>query len=306
MMTRRQVLSTIGVAGMAPILSSASLPRSEGNVSEFRYCLNTSTISGQSLEFLNYIEIASRSGYDGVELWVRDVKDYLDSGNSAASLKKYLNDHHLHVENAIGFAPWLAEGKSGFQQMKAEMEMLAEIGCTRIAAPVAGLEEDKPLDLFKAGERYRELIELGLQTGVMPQLEFWGASNLFWHIGQALMVVAVASHSDARILADVYHMFRGNSGFDSLKMLNGQLLEIFHMNDFIATIPREEQRDTDRVYPGNGVAPFKQILTDLKNMGGVKVLSLELFNEEYWKEDPLVVAQTGIHNMKKLVEEINQ
>ena len=305
MVTRRQVLSTISVASFAPLFSNTSFSGSKGKVSEFRYCLNTSTISGQDPGLHQCIEIASKSGYDGVELWVRDVKDYLDSGNSASTLRGFLSDHHIQVENVIGFAPWLAEGKSGFQQMKADMEMMAEVGCTRIAAPVAGLGDDKPLDLFRAGERYRELIELGLETGVLPQLEFWGASKVFWHIGQALMVAAVANHPNVRILADVYHMFRGNSGFDSLKMLNGQLLEIFHMNDFIATIPREKQRDADRVYPGNGVAPLKQILTDLKNMGGVKVLSLELFNEEYWKEDPLVVAQTGIQKMKNLVEEIS-
>ncbi len=304
MMNRRQVLSTIGAASLAPLLSSAGFTHTNDRKSQFRYCLNTSTIRGQNVGLLKYIEIASKAGYDGVELWVSDVKDYLDSGKSAASLKQYLNDHHICVENAIGFAPWLAEGDSGFQQMKTEMEILAEIGCTRIAAPVYGLKDDKPLDLFKAGERYRELIELGLQTGVMPQLEFWGASKVFWHIGQALMVAAAANHPNVRILADVYHMFRGNSGFDSLKMLDGQLLEIFHMNDFIATIPRDKQNDSHRVYPGDGVAPFKQILTDLKNMGGVKVLSLELFNEEYWKEDSLVVAQTGIDKMKKLVEEI--
>lgn len=306
MMNRRQLLSTIGVASLAPLLSSTGFSHTKERKSQFRYCLNTSTIRGQNIGLRKNIEIASKAGYDGVELWVRDVKEYLDSGKSAASLKRYLRDNHIQVENAIGFAPWLAEEKSGLQQMKSEMEMMAEIGCTRIAAPVAGLKDDKPLDLFKAGECYGQLIELGLQTGVMPQLEFWGASKVFWHIGQAMMIAAVANHPDVRILADVYHMFRGNSGFDSLKMLDGQLLEIFHMNDFIATIPREKQNDSHRVYPGDGVAPFKQILTDLKNIGGAKVLSLELFNKEYWKEDPLVVAQTGIDKMKTMVEEIVQ
>ena len=87
-------------------------------------------------------------------------------------------------------------------------------------------------------------------------------------------------------------------------MLRGNVLEIFHMNDFVASIPREKQNDKDRVYPGDGAAPILQILTDLKNMGGTKVLSLELFNEEYWKEDPLKVAITGLTKMKNLVSQI--
>jgi sugar phosphate isomerase/epimerase len=138
----------------------------------------------------------------------------------------------------------------------------------------------------------------------MPILEFWGASKVLYKLGQAMMIAAVANDPDVRILADVYHLFRGNSGYDSLKMLSGNVIEVFHMNDFVASIPREQQKDSDRVYPGDGAAPMKQILTDLKNMGGTKVLSLELFNETYWKQDPLLVARTGLKKMKEVVGQI--
>jgi 2-keto-myo-inositol isomerase len=37
-------------------------------------------------------------------------------------------------------------------------------------------------------------------------------------------------------------------------------------------------------------------------MGGTKVLSLELFNEAYWKQDALTVCKTGLEKMKKVVE----
>jgi len=39
-------------------------------------------------------------------------------------------------------------------------------------------------------------------------------------------------------------------------------------------------------------------------MGGTKVLSLELFNETYWKQDALQVAKTGLQKMKLLVNEV--
>ena len=84
-------------------------------------------------------------------------------------------------------------------------------------------------------------------------------------------------------------------------MLSGNLVDIFHMNDFPASKPREQQVDGDRVFPGDGAAPMVQILEDLKNMGGEKVLSLELFNPSYWEEDPLQVARRGLDKMKALV-----
>lgn len=298
MKTRREFISTAGSAGIGSLIPLKSHPISLYPETKFSFCLNTSTVSKNPLDIIKYIDIASEAGYDGIEVWIRDLKKYLDSGKKAADLKKYLSGKNLTIENAIGFAPWLSDKDSGFSQMKTEMEMVASIGGKRIAAPAAGVNGDKPLDLFLAGERYRELLQLGRETGVMPQLEFWGASSVFWHIGQALMIVSVAGDKQGRILPDVYHMFRGDSSFDTLKMIDGSMIEIFHFNDFISSKPRKEQNDSDRVYPGDGAAPFKEIVSRLKIAGGEKVLSLELFNESYWKDDPLSIARTGLKKMK--------
>ncbi len=302
MITRKEFISIAGIASVGSALPDISKPLSTYPETRFRFCLNTSTVSKKPLDIIKYIDIASEAGYDGIEVWIRDLKLFLDSGNKASDLKKYLADKNVRVENAIGFAPWLADKESGFRQMKEEMEMVAAIGGKRIAAPAAGVKGDKPLDLFLAGERYRELIHLGRQTGVMPQLEFWGASNVLWHIGQAMMIVSVAGDKDARILPDVYHMFRGGSSFDTLKMIDGSMIEIFHFNDFVSSKPRVEQNDSDRVYPGDGIAPYNDIISRLRIMGGEKVLSLELFNETYWKEDPYAVSRTGLRKMKELIK----
>lgn len=306
-MKRKEALRALGLttAGLAltPQLSAAQ--EEKAAPSKFKFCLNTSTISGQKASVKKYIEIASQAGYDGVELWVRDVLAYKKEGNSLKQLKKFLDDSHIVVYDAIGFAPWMVEDevqrKAGFSQMKDEMEMMSELGCVRIAAPSSGVPANVPLDLFKIGERYKQLLDLGRQTGVMPQLEFWGGSPVFYSLGQALMVAAIANDPDVHILPDVYHLFRGGSGFDSLKMINGRILDIIHFNDFVSTIPREQQKDENRVYPGDGIAPFKEIITDLSNMGGTKILSLELFNKEYYKQESLVIAKTGLSKMRKLI-----
>lgn len=303
MINRRKAISNIALLSSSAMLSASCVSKKEIVQGEFRFCLNTSTISGENPGILKYIDIAAEAGYDGIEVWIRDIKAYLEEGNTTDSLKQYIDDRGIRVENAIGFAPWISGGKQGMEQMQEEMELLVSIGGKRIAAPPAGVPGDEPMDFFLAGQKYAEILELGRQTGVMPQLEFWGASPVMWHIGQALMVAASADDPDVRLLPDIYHMFRGGSGFDSLKMLNGHMIEIFHMNDYVGSIPREEQTDADRVYPGDGVGPVKEVLRDLKNMGGVKVLSLELFNRSYWAQDPFSVAKTGLEKMRSLVNE---
>ena len=57
-------------------------------------------------------------------------------------------------------------------------------------------------------------------------------------------------------------------------------------------------RDEHRIYPGDGIAPLTDLLRDLRAIGFRGMLSLELFNREYWKQDPLEVAKTGLAKMK--------
>lgn len=306
MISRREALKGVALLTGATLLSrqnvSGNSVSAEGN---FSYCLNTSTISGQKVGFLKEFEITAKAGYNGIEIWVRDLEKYVQEGGNLQDLKKLVNDLGLTIENAIGFAQWAVNEettrKAGMEQMKREMEMLAQIGCKRIAAPPAGATSPPLLDLFEVAKRYRKVLELGDQTGVLPQLEIWGASANLHHISQALFVAAATGHSNACILPDVYHMFRGGSPYESLMLMSGNSIEMFHFNDFVASIPREEQKDADRVYPGDGVAPFNQIIKILKKQGDKKVLSLELFNPEYWKKDALEVAKAGLMKMKQVV-----
>jgi sugar phosphate isomerase/epimerase len=308
MISRREALKGVALLTGATFLSQGKVAgKTVVSESNFSWCLNTSTISGQEVGFLKEFEITAKAGYNSIEIWVRDLEKYVREGGSLKDLKRYVDDLGLTIENAIGFAQWAVDDaavrKAGMEQLKREMDMLAKIGCKRIAAPPAGATSLPLTDLFEVAKCYRQVLELGDETGVLPQLEIWGTSANLHHISQALFVASATGHPRACILPDVYHMFRGGSPYESLKLMSGSSIEMFHFNDFVDTIPREEQKDSDRVYPGNGVAPFNQIIKYLKESGGKKVLSLELFNPEYWNKDALEVAKTGLMKMKEVVAE---
>ena len=308
MLNRREVFKLSGAAALAGLVPASILKAEAKSKGPFRFCLNTSTISGQKLGLLKSIDIASQAGYDGVELWVNDIKQYLSKGNSLSSLNEFIKSKRLVVEDAISFTTWMVDDekkrKEGLAELEEEMKMMAALGCKRIAAPPAGVERGEPINIQKSGMRYREILVLGRKYKVMPLLEFWGASGTLYNLSQALAIAAAADDADARILPDVYHLFRGGSGFNALRLLNGRVIDIIHMNDYPANKSVEEQTDKDRVYPGDGSAPLKQILHDLQAMGGTKILSLELFNDGYWKQDALEVAKTGLQKMKVLVNEV--
>jgi sugar phosphate isomerase/epimerase len=116
------------------------------------------------------------------------------------------------------------------------------------------------------------------------------------------MTVAIeARHPQSCVLLDVYHLYKGGSDFSGLRLVNGGVLPCIHMNDYPATPLRAEIKDSDRIMPGDGVAPLTQIIRDLATIGFRGALSLELFNANYWKEDPHGVARIGLMKMKQAV-----
>ena len=268
--------------------------------------LNTSTIRGQKLSIVEEVAIASHAGYQALEPWIDELERYAASGGSLEDLAKRIRDGGLSVESAIGFFDWIVDDpnrrRKGLEAARRSMDLVRRIGGKRLAAPPVGATDQPLTDLLKAAERYRALLELGDQIGVVPQVEVWGFSKTLGRLGEAACVAIEAGHPKACILPDVYHLYRGGSDFSGIKLLGPAAVQVFHFNDYPADPPRAKLTDADRVYPGDGIAPLKALLRDLSAGGFRATLSLELFNRQLWKEDPLTVAKTGLGKLKALFE----
>ncbi|NLH99508.1 MAG: sugar phosphate isomerase/epimerase [Chthonomonadales bacterium] len=298
---RRDVLHAALVASV-PFLSGNERRSSEGAHSMtpgIRYCLNTATIRGQKLPIEEILDIAVQAGYDGIEPWIEEIER---AQGGPDGLARRLRDVPLKVESAIGFAEWIVDDPErrgrGLERLKRDMDLVARIGGTRIAAPPAGATDVAGLSVAVMAERYRAILELGSAMGVVPQLEVWGFSRTLRRLSDAVAVAIEADHRHACILADVYHLFKGGSGFAGLRLLNGRAMHVFHVNDFPANISPDAIRDADRVFPGDGVAPISTISGDLAEAGFAGALSLEVFNADYWKRPALDVAREGLRKMR--------
>jgi 2-keto-myo-inositol isomerase len=308
-MNRRQVLAGLSAAAGAAALPDAAVAVPAKPAAPFTYCLNMSTLRGHKLGFLKEIEVASKTGFRSVEIWINSLEEYLKNGGTVAAARRHLSDHGVTAEDAIGFAQWIVNDDSArakaLDQLRRESELLAGIGCKRIAAPAMGATQGEFLDLRRVAERYRTILELGDQTGVVPHLELWGFSKNLSTVGEILFVAAQSGHPSARVLMDVYHLHRGGSGLDSVNLVGKPLIEIFHMNDYPSTIPAEKLTDADRVYPGDGVAPLGKLLRSLRNPERSIILSLEVFNPTYYAQDAQLVAKTSLAKLKKVTEGIS-
>jgi sugar phosphate isomerase/epimerase len=302
--SRREWLTTASVAVGTGLGSSSAAAGPQKQ--SFQYCFNTSTVRGKQLPLLEVIEIAARAGYAAVEPWIDEVEKYQAGGGSLKNLAKRIRDHGLVVADAIAFPEWVVDDeaarKKGLEKAKRAMDLVRQIGGSRIAAPPAGATNQADLNLLKAAERYRTLLEIGDSIGVVPQVEVWGFSKALGRLGEAALVAIESHHPRACVLADVFHLYKGGSGYEGLRLLSAQAMQVIHMNDYPADPPRATITDAYRVYPGDGVAPLKAMLRELRRIGFAGYLSLELFNPTYYKQDAFEVARTGLAKMRAVVE----
>jgi 2-keto-myo-inositol isomerase len=273
-------------------------------VASFRYCFNTSTIRGQKLTLPEVVDIAAQAGYQAIEPWIGEIDAHQKNGGSLSDLKKQISDRGLTVESAIGFAEWAVDDDTrrakGLEQARHDMDLVQQIGGIRIAAPPAGATDVSDIDYLKLAERYHALLTVGDHIDVVPQVEVWGFSKTLHRLGQAVLVAAESRHPKACVLPDVYHLYKGGSDFTGLKLLSGAAVHVFHMNDYPATPPRQTISDKDRVYPGDGIAPLADIIQTLRAIDFNGYLSIELFNPDYWRRDPLAVAREALNKMQAL------
>jgi len=302
---RRAALQLMGVsAGMAVQTAQGGVGKMRVKQPNFTFCLNMSTIRGYNLGFVKELETAATAGFRSVEIWIESLQNYLKNGGTIKDAKRRLDDLGLIVEDSIGFAPWIVDDVStrskAIEQLKREMDMLAPIGCKRIAAPGMGATNLSNISLDRVAERYRTILNLSNESGVVPQLEMWGFLKILSNVSDVLYVAMQSDHPAARVLLDVFHLYRGGSSLETLPLMNPLTVEILHMNDYPAGIPNEAITDADRIYPGDGVAPIKRLLTMLKRHDTPLVLSTELFNKSYYQQDALTVAKTALSKMKAI------
>ncbi len=305
-LNRRQTLAVLASTAGAGLLPDSAIA-SPAKTPAFIPCLNMSTIRGQKLGFVKELETASKAGFRSVEIWIDSLQTFIKEGGTPAQARKILGDLGITAENAIGFAPWIIDDDAarakGVDQLKREMELLAEVGCMRVATPSVGAQTPQApkIDLKKAAERYRTILDISDQTKVIPQLELWGFSKNLNKLSEVMYVAIESGHPSARVLLDVYHLYKGESSLDSLKLVGKPGVEIFHINDYPSTLPPATITDADRIYPGDGVAPIAQILKIIKNPDRPIVLSLEVFNKTYYAQDALLVAKTGLAKINKVI-----
>jgi len=269
-------------------------------MSDFKYALNASTI--RPTPIMEKIRIAGQAGYGAIELWHDEIDEYVSEGGTVADLRKAVDEHGLEVPTTIYLGGWFdtdgPEYDAAIDEAKRRLQIAAELGAPHaIAAPPRGRA-----DYRLGAQHYRQLLEIGEQFGVLPAMEFLGFVEQLNTIEDALEVMTLADHPRATTVLDPFHIFRGGGSVESIAKLKTDQIAVCHFNDTVGDPPREQQNDPDRVMPGDGQFNLARYLGLLREIGYDRWLSLELFREDLWNQDPNEVARIGLEKMRAVVE----
>ena len=271
-----------------------------------KFSMNASTLRGYGLTLLAQVKAVAESGFRGYEPWMKDIRAAKESGEFH-EVCRVAQGGGISFVNGIAFGQWVnpdpAIRSAGLEETKRDMALLAEMGCKNVAASMFGVQKPGSPSVSKEAiaERYATVLDLGKAMGVRPLLEYWGHSVNLSRFEDALDIVKMLNRPDAAILADVYHTYRGGGSFASYRSLSSSMLPVLHVNDIPAGIAREKLVDADRVWPGDGIAPWNEILASLDAVGANPWFSIELFNPSYWNTTPAETLRTGFEKLSLTV-----
>ena len=130
------------------------------------------------------------------------------------------------------------------------------------------------------------LAEISSKYAIKLAYEFLGFKGTSVNnFAQCYEIIKELDRDDVGIVLDCFHFYAGGSKIEDLEDADAEKIFIFHINDSkkgdIWTL-----KDSDRLWPGDGAIPLKEILHILKTNDFNGVATVELFNPDYWKWDP--------------------
>jgi len=241
------------------------------------------------------IKAASAAGYDLLEIWSAKLYKFLES-NSPTDLKSLLEEHGLEPYSINSIEHITFRSPDDYSMIKAECETLSkvagEIGCPYVVVVPGKLPEGaSKVQIVEESVRVlNELADISEPHNVSLAFEFLGQADCSVQtLDLCNEIVEAVNRPSIGNVIDTFHFYAGNSSFEAIDSMRREKLFIFHIND-AEDLPKEQLTDAQRLYPGTGILPIREIKEHFDKIGYDRMVSVEIFRPEYWEQDPFEVA----------------
>ena len=252
------------------------------------------------------VRIAGAAGYDVLEITATKLDKFLQTRTleearkliAAAKLKPYAVNSIEKINSRDS-----TERQKMLARTKEISEWCKALGCPWIIAVPGPTPAGATWEQIR-GETVAVLHAMNAITaplGINLAFEFLGFG---WcsvqTVAQAWEIVKTANLPGVGMVIDTCHFFAGGSTIDSIKAIDPKKLAVFHIND-VEKMPREYIEDANRLFPGDGVIPLKEIIAAVRGIGYDGVASVEIFRPQYWRRPPLTVAKEAQVKSKRVL-----
>lgn len=241
------------------------------------------------------IQAASKAAYDLIEIWSAKLYKYLET-KTVADLKAEIEAAGISPYSINSIEHITFRSDEDYENIKDECFVLSqiasEIGCPYIVVVPGKLPENatKETIVDESVRVLTELSDIAGNFGVSLAFEFLGQTDCSVQtIDLGNEIVENVNRDNVGNVIDSFHFYAGNSTFEAIDRMDPKKLFIFHIND-AENLPKEQLTDAQRLYPGLGILPLRELKARFDAIGYDRMVSIEIFRPEYWEHDPFEVA----------------
>jgi 2-keto-myo-inositol isomerase len=264
-------------------------------------CVNQATVL--TSETPRFLEAARKSSFTHVELDIQKIEEQIQK-NGLPSLKRNLADNRIEIVslNAIENLPISTqdEMEKSVATCDGIIDMARKLDCNIVVVnPSESSGEESSWLTSKFETFLMKIAEVARRHNVRLGFEYVSYGNRV--VNRLDKTVQRLGQWDQGIglVLDAFHMYRSQERVSAIPESLMGLLWIFHVND-APNIPIEVVRDTDRVFPFEGVTHPEDFVEELKRRGFNGPVSIELFNKSYWRMDTEYVVAKAKESLDRL------
>jgi sugar phosphate isomerase/epimerase len=261
--------------------------------------LNGATLPSADLK--TGIEAAKQAGFEAYEPRVPLLKDAITQ-NTVSEI--------CEVRRGTGLS-WLPlNALEGFLELEpAALETEADSVFTlakQFAIPQvivvpgkAGRTSGSPTAVSK---ELRVLTDQARSYGVSLLYELIGfATHVFPTLNAAL---AVSREADVPLVLDTFHLAISQAKLEEIVVLPPEAIGLVHLSDALTQgKERSELLDEDRVLPGEGGLPLRELLSAIADTGYRGPISVEVFHPKYGSRSPHEVAREARERTLQILQQ---
>jgi len=247
--------------------------------------LCSGTLSGRP--FSEKVAAARAGGFDGITLWMEDFISAREEGLKPEDIRAYIADNGLVVGDLDALLSWLPEDAGGppandsWANVKEQDFMDLQDAMGGVSLNCVHVLES-PVDMDLAAKVLGNLCDrLATRNMILP-FEFLPRTGIP-DINTAYELIRRTGRSNATLLFDSWHFFRGPSTLDDLRAIPGEHIGSLQINDAPDEAGPDIVHETmnHRLLPGEGDIPLVEILQILHANGCTAPIGAETFSEKF-------------------------